>query len=83
MVLGAFTLGFVAARAPLGDAAATVVAMASAVITFVVLSCFTGGILARLRNGFALYSAHTDLGRFMRTNENFRAARRGISRSAP
>lgn len=80
MLLGGFLLGAISARTPLGFAVALVAGVALSFIAYFTLSCAAGRAGAWIRNELSLYSAHSDLGKFMRTNETFRAARRGISR---
>ena len=80
LVLVGFLLGALYARFVPSPAGLLVVGAVLAVATLAGLSYFIGRIAAAVRNVCALHSAHLDLARFMRTNETFRAARRGVSR---
>lgn len=51
-----------------------------ALFALAALSLAAGRFAALVRNGFSVYSAHVDLGRFMRTNAAFRAARNSVER---
>ncbi len=56
------------------------VAWIPASVVLVMLCYGVARLAAAVRNALSLYSAHVDLGRFMRNNESFRAARRSVSR---
>ncbi|MES2696439.1 MAG: hypothetical protein V4773_23420 [Verrucomicrobiota bacterium] len=79
-LVGAFSLGVFFAQSPWHAALIAGSVTVPAVIALVALGCFSGWLLARLRNGFSFLEAHYDLGRFMQKNASFRAARRSIVR---
>jgi hypothetical protein len=83
VVFGAFLLGVF--FRPTAASLMTILGFVTipVLIAFMVISSAAGWLIASVRNAFSLYSAHTDLAQFMRTNETFRAARRGISRPSP
>ncbi len=54
-----------------------------ALFAFVALACLSGRIAALIRNTLAAQRAAADLGRFMRQNTGFRAARAAIQRPSP
>jgi hypothetical protein len=82
LVVG-FLLGALFARSR--PSAVTLLSIGSVlgVVALVGLSYGIARVAAAVRNTCALYSAHVDLARFMRTNESFRAARRDVHRPKP
>ncbi len=54
-----------------------------ALVAFGALACLSGRFAALIRNALAAHRAAADLGRFMREDAGFRAARAAIRRPAP
>lgn len=54
-----------------------------AAVALLVLAALSGRLAAMIRNGLAAQRAAADLGRFMREDTGFRAARAAIRRPAP
>ena len=80
LVVVGFLLGALYVRSKPGPVVTVGIGAIIAVVALVGLSYFLGRLAAALRNVCSLHAAHMDLGRFMRTNASFRAARRDAAR---